>query len=485
MRRKPVYVDYTDKLLDLYESANDLDKAREVLTTSLTVNDSNIDLWSLYINWSLKHDFINKNDEERTKEVFEDARSKVGTHPKAWRIWKKYAEFELMRDNKNTTNLIYYTALCAQVEDIDSLMADYTKFIEVNFDKLKDLITSENPAEFKNEKPNLLNHFLESNTDKVTFIQIMNRLADKAREENSRRAPFENALATFTYHETNHKNSALRNEKENWKSYIQMERGSNNTQNVVSLYKRMLVPFYDDFSVWKDYIDYLGNQMNLIEKCRNMYKYLRANPVSDDKDTVFEIYLSNAYFEERQGQIKLARKIHKLINSTLCPNYIKGISEYIKFEERVGGPRKNILEFLEDSLEKAIKNDDEFATIFLTVNTCRFHFANEQDLDLVFDIYSDSVKAFRHSKPLFLNFIKLLETIVSTENKLYSRSFEIIEKATVDPKCEFGLADRRHLASSYLQWLRYCCKQQTYLDIVQEKFAKANLLDDGSSIYPT
>ena len=159
-----------------------------------------------------------------------------------------------------------------------------------------------------------------------------------------------------------------------------------------------------------------------------MYKYLRAHPVGDSKDITLDIYLENAYFEERQGQLKLARKIHKVINSVLCPNYIKAISEYVRFEQRIGGPKKNILEFLEDSLEKAIKNDDEFATIFLTVNICRFHLATDQDLDLIFDIYSDSVKSFPNSKPLFLNLIKLLETISSTENKLYSRSFEIIDR---------------------------------------------------------
>ena len=135
MNRKPVYVDYIDKLLDLYEVSNDLEKAREVIVASLAANETNVELWALYINWTLKNDYINKGDDERTKEVFEDARSKVGSHPKAWRIWKKYAEFELMRDNKNTTNLIYYTALCSQLEDIDSLIADYTQFVDSSFDK--------------------------------------------------------------------------------------------------------------------------------------------------------------------------------------------------------------------------------------------------------------------------------------------------------------------------------------------------------------
>lgn len=168
-----------------------------------------------------------------------------------------------------------------------------------------------------------------------------------------------------------------------------------------------------------------------------------------------------------------------MINSVLCPNYIKAISEYVRFEQRIGGPKKNILDFLEDSLEKAIKNDDEFATIFLTVNTCRFHFATDQDLDLIFDIYSDSVKSFRNSKPLFLNFIKLLETISSTENKLYSRSFEIIEKATLDAKASFELADRKQIASVYLAWLKQHCKQQTYIDLVEERFVKAGLTDSA------
>ena len=208
-----------------------------------------------------------------------------------------------------------------------------------------------------------------------------------------------------------------------------------------------------------------------------MYKKLRSSPISEDKFSIFEIYLSNANFEEKQGQIKLARKIHKTITTVLCPNLIKGISEYIKFEQRVGGPKKNILDFLEDSLEKAIKKEDEFATIFLTVNTCRFHFANEQDLDLVFDIFSDSVKSFRNSKPLFLNLIKLLESIDSTENKLYSRSFEIIEKATLDTKSEFSLPDKKELAIAYHSWLKRKCQQPTYIELVDDRFHKAGLLD--------
>lgn len=447
----------------------------------MKANECSIGLWGLNLNFTLENDYINRRDEEKTKEIFEKARAKVGTHPNSWKIWKKYAEFEIMRDNKNITNLIYYSALCALIDDVDGLMADYTKFVETHFDKLKDYITSENPPEFKDEKPNLLNHFLEANNDKESFLTIINRLADKAREEKNRRAPFENALNTLSYAVDNITNPALKTEKDNWKNYIDMEKGVGNHQNAVMLYKRMLIPFFDDFSVWKDYIEFLSTHMNEPDKCREVYKYLRAHPISDNKDAVLEMYLSNAYFEEKQGQHKLARKIYNLINKVLCPNYIKAISEYIKFEQRIGGPKKNILEFLEDSLEKAIKNEDEFATIFLTVNTCRFHFANEQDLDLVFDIFSDSVKSFRHSKPLFLNFVKLLETITSAENKLFSRSFEIIEKATLDPKCEFELVDKKLIATSYLNWLKNHCKEQTYIDLVQNKFVQSDLVDGGSN----
>jgi hypothetical protein len=330
----------------------------------------------------------------------------------------------------------------------------------------------------------LLNHFLESNNDKDTFKTIIGRLGEKAKEEIDRRAPFESALHTFSYTIDNSTNYELKTEKENWKSYLHMEKADNNYQNVKMLYKRMLVTFYDDFSVWRDYIDYLASTMSQIDKCRDIYKYLREHPVADDKNSIIEIYTENASFEEKQGQIKLARKIHQTINNVLCPNLIKGITEYVKFEQRVGGPKKIILEFLEDSLERAIKSEDEFATIFLTVNTCRFHFANEQDLDLVFDIFSDSVKSFRNSKPLFLNLIKLLESIQSKENKLYSRSFEIMEKATLDAKSEFGVADKIELATSYLNWLTSHCTQSTYIDLVQDRFIKASLVQGTVSSIP-
>lgn len=302
--RKPVFLDYVEKLVKVHTSSNDLDKAREVITTSLAANDCNIDLWTFYINWSLENDYINRDDAEKTKEVFEDARAKVGTHPMSWKIWKKYADFEILRDMKdsnewkrssdmiigsdasnlnqaedhrvtnsagsssslNTTNLIYYTALCAQVLDIDDLLRDYAVFIDANFDKLKDSITSQNPPEFREERPNLLNHFLESNNDKATFQSIIARLGDKAREEISKRAPFEGALKTFYYDPSNVTNPVLVNEKDNWKNYIQAETGQGNYQHALMLYKRMLIPFYDDFSVWKDYIDFLSNYMKNVEK---------------------------------------------------------------------------------------------------------------------------------------------------------------------------------------------------------------------------
>lgn len=360
---------------------------------------------------------------------------------------------------------------------MDELLDEYTIFINLNFDKLKDLITSENPIEFRDEKPNLLNHFLESNNDKATFVNIIARLAEKAKDEINKRAPFEEALTIHRYEVGNQSSDQATKEMDNWRNYIEVEKSGGNYHKVVMLYKRMLIPYFDHFLIWKEYIDFTSGYLNDIEKCREIYKYLRGHAVSQNKDTVLEIYLSNAYFEESQGQIKLAGKIHKLINNVLWPNYIKAISEYVKFEQRVNGPAKNILDFLEDSLEKAIKNEDEYATIFLTVNTCRFHFATEQDLDLIFDIFSDSVKSFRSSKSLFLNFITFLETIQSTENKLYSRSFEIIEKATIDPKCSFDLATKKQIAAGYLSWLKAYCKEQMYIDLIEGKFTKAELLD--------
>jgi hypothetical protein len=109
--RKPVFVDYIEKLVKLYEGNGDPDKARETIVKCIKINDCNIDLWSFYLNWTLEVDYIGRRDEDKTKEIFEEARSKIGTHPKAFKFWKKYAEFELIRDNKNLVNLIYYCAL--------------------------------------------------------------------------------------------------------------------------------------------------------------------------------------------------------------------------------------------------------------------------------------------------------------------------------------------------------------------------------------
>lgn len=472
-----MYTDYVEKLAKIYTTNGDFDKARGVFTAALAANDANIDIWEIYVYWSLENDYIGGKDEEKTKEVFEAARTRVGSHPQAWGIWKKYVDFELLRDNKNTINLIYYTALCSQVFAIDELVSEYTKFIDEHFDKLKDLITSENPAEFKEEKPNLLNHFLESNNDKATFLNIVNRLADMARAEVDKRLPFEGSLRALSYDVGNLANEQLAGEMGNWRNYIDMEKTEANYQKAAMLYKRMLIPYFDSLPAWKEYIEFASGYLGDIDRCREVFKYLRAHPIGDDKDTVLDIYLSNAHFEERQGQFKVARRLHKLINNVLAPNYIKVISEYVKFEQRINGPRKNILDFLEDSLEKAIKAEDEYAAIFLTVNTCRFHFATEQDLDLIFDIFSDSVKSFRSSKCLLLNFVKFLATIESTENKLYSRSFEIVEKATLDSKSTFELADKKQIAADYLAWLTSHCKEQMYIEIIANKFTMGGLTD--------
>lgn len=264
--RKPVYEEYIEKLVAIHDKANDPDKARETITNCIEANDSNLDLWMFYINWTLSNDYIAKRDEDKTKEIFEEARSKIGTHPQSWCFWKKYIEFEIMRDNKNTTNLIYYTALCAKVDNIDALKEEYVQFLNLHFDKLKELISSENPAEFKDEKPTLLNHFCEAANDKDSFIKIIERLAEKAKDENNRRAAFENSLSIFSYSPNNTSDANLKVEKETWKSYIQSEKTDNNYQNVQMLYKRMMIPFYDDFSVWQEYIDYLANTMSQVNK---------------------------------------------------------------------------------------------------------------------------------------------------------------------------------------------------------------------------
>lgn len=41
------------------------------------------------------------------------------------------------------------------------------------------------------------------------------------------------------------------------------------------------------------------------------------------------------------------------------------------------------------------------------------------------------------------------------------------------------LDDRKQIASAYFTWLKQHCKQQTYIDLVEERFAKANLIDSA------
>lgn len=482
--RKPVYNQYIERLVTVHDNANEQDKSRELLQGCLEANECNLDLWIFYLNWSLSNDYIANKDEEKTREVFEEARSKIGKHPQAWKFWEKYAQFDTMCLNNNSTNFIYYCALLAKIEDLDTLREVYLKFIDEKFDSLKDLISSENPPEFKDEKPTLMGHFLDASNDKDNFVKIIEDLFTKAKGEITERSSYERSFTTLSYAPSNASNDALKQEKETWKSYIDKEKTACNYQGVQMLYKRMLIPFYDDFSVWEEYIDYLANTMSQVDKCRTIYKKLRASPIVENKDAILKIYLSNASFEENQGQIKLARKIHQTICNSLCPSLIKGIVEYIKFEQRVQGPKKNILVTLEDSLERAIKKEDEFATIFLTVNTCRFHFANEQDLDLVFDIFSDSVKSFRNSKQLYLNLIKLLESIDSTENKLYSRSFEIIEKATLDAKSEFQEATKKEIAEAYYSWMKRKCNSNTYIEVVESRFMQSNLIQGEAGQVP-
>ena len=136
---------------------------------------------------------------------------------------------------------------------MDELLDEYTIFINLNFDKLKDLITSENPIEFRDEKPNLLNHFLESNNDKATFVNIIARLAEKAKDEINKRAPFEEALTIHRYEVGNQSSDQATKEMDNWRNYIEVEKSGGNYHKVVMLYKRMLIPYFDHFLIWKEY----------------------------------------------------------------------------------------------------------------------------------------------------------------------------------------------------------------------------------------
>ena len=453
VRRKPILNKYIEDLVKIHTSNGDFSTARKLFEDSIKINDCNIELWEIYMYWSIENDFIKSKDEERTVNVFKEGRAKVGYHPRSWRVWKTYARFEEMRDKKNNINLIYYSALRAQIKDIDELMETYTSFIDKNFDQLKELISRDDAPDFRDEKPNLLSHFLESNNDKDAFLKIIHRLADKAREEIDKRIVYESSITQFSYNlnfdiSTNEANPDpernLAAEKENWKSYIEMEKREGDQQRTLTLFKRMLVPFYDDFSVWNDYANYLAITVKDVPKCREIFKYLRKNSLSDSKTSLVEIYLGNASFEEKQGQIKLARKIHKVLNSKICPNFIKSMSEYLKFEQRVNGTRKDMLEFLESNLETAISNKDTYSTVFLTVNICRFHFANEQALD------SNN-----------------LDSNGFNEDHKFNRTFTIIEKALLDQNSIFKLADRIEIANLYLDWLKQNCSQPLYIESIE------------------
>lgn len=421
---------------------------KSVLTNFSQANDCNLEIWETYVYWSIENDFIKNKDEERTAAVFADFKARCGNHPRSWGIWQYYAKFESMRNKKNNMNLIYYSAMRAQIKDLDDLMSEYTQFLEKNFNDVKELISREDAPDFKNEKPTLLNHFLESNNDKETFLGIINRLAEKVREEVNKRLIYESSLSTFSYalNYNQDQNSVM--EKENWRSYIDMEKAEEDQQRVIMLYKRMLVPFYDDLDVWDEYIDYLCNTVKDVKACRDVFKYLRNSPVTNERAGVIDIYLKNADFEEKQGQISLARKIHKLVNEKISPNFIKTITEYIRFERRVGGPQKNILEFLERNLKTALRSEDAYATVFLTVNICRFHFVNDHG--------SDS---------------HLLNSHGSNEDLKFTQTFTIIEHALLDQNSIFELADRVQIASLYVTWLKQNCSQQPYIESIEARLA--------------
>jgi hypothetical protein len=275
IRRKPIYTDFIEKLVKIHTANNDISAARKLFEDSFKVNDSNLELWEVYVYWSIENDFIKNKDEERTAGVFSEAKAKVGSHPRSWRLWKTFANFENMRNKKNNMNLIYYTALRNQIKDVDELMVEYTKFLDTHFNDLKELISREDAPDFKDEKPNLLNHFLESNNDKESFVNIITKLAEKAREEVNKRIVYESSLSMFNYLHTTDKQNLVA-ERDNWRNYIEMESSQGDVQRVQILYKRMLVPFYDDFSVWNDYINYTADTIKDVQKCRELEKEPRC-----------------------------------------------------------------------------------------------------------------------------------------------------------------------------------------------------------------
>lgn len=349
LKMYPYCYGYWRKYADYEKRNGDIAECEAVFRKGLKAIPMSVDLWAHYLTHCKT---TMKDDEELLRQQFEQAIEKCGLEFRSDKLWALYIQWENENRRYQKVLSVYdrlletpIQNLKAHFEDLQHLINRHrpSKILSVDeffavrsfvVSKLKSknivIDTSSNPpgegedagSSCSDEETVFMRERVLALRYKV-YKCTMSKIADLWQYEMSIKRPY--------FHVKPLEKSQL----ENWTKYLDYEISAGDIKRTVALFERAMIAcaMYQKF--WLKYIRYLEQcccDPNLI---RIVYK--RACLVHLPKNA--HLLLNWAWFEEQQGNLNLARRIH-IHAAEISTNLLLVQLRHIHFERRCGNVAK-------------------------------------------------------------------------------------------------------------------------------------------------
>uniref|UniRef100_A0A8C5R658 Pre-mRNA-processing factor 39 n=1 Tax=Leptobrachium leishanense TaxID=445787 RepID=A0A8C5R658_9ANUR len=375
--RFPYCYVYWKKYADLEERFKENAKVEQVYSRALQAFPHSVDLWVHFLRF-LKNNLDASLPEtvERLRGTFKEAVDSAGLDFRSDRLWEMYAQWEKRLKNYKETVNIY-----------DQVLTIPTQIYNQHFERFKDLVRTVPPQEcltteeFQSIRSNIVEEEKENSQvpdedtgtcddaeNEETDFELQKKIREqiiKSRKklylhnvaEVGERWAFEEAITRPYFHAMPLNPDLL----ENWRKYLEFEISKGQQKRIVMLYERCLVACAHYEEIWLSYARYmetisLQETSSIFQRACQIHLPQKAN-----------LYLQWASFEEKHGQIEVARVILGELE-----NQIPGLA--VVRLKRVGVERRSgnldqAEQLLQGAVEKSIGSD---LAAFFSVKLARF-----------------------------------------------------------------------------------------------------------------
>lgn len=338
LKRFPFAHGYWIKYAELEFRLGFTENAELVYIRAVSEMPASVEVWTAYCSFKL----LTSPNADAVRATFESAVEQVGLHYLAHPVWDKYIEFEEREMDHLRLFKLYDRIIRIPLHQYARYFATFMELcptIPVEH-LVEPLYLDQFRAEYEIDKA-------ERNQEEQQQEQTAVATKDEAEEEADLRLRIanyhvqiyvstQNEVAARWQYETNilrsffHVVYLAEEELVNWRRYLHFEEVEGNTDRIILLYERAVLPTaqYEEF--WLRYARWLVAS-DLIEQARRVLQQgCFAVPIGR---TELRIYY--AQFEEAQGNYEAAKDIYNIILETLpnCTQAIVGLANLLRCQE--------------------------------------------------------------------------------------------------------------------------------------------------------